>query len=513
MEGVIITNIKQIYEITSILLCGVQGTAFFIDESHAITAKHCVDNKIMKNEGIILCFIGKRGKAETREAEVVDYDDELDIALLKLINPVTHVKEWIQICSDEILQDHNWETVGYPENWNEVEEGTKHCYINGIVHYIDNFEKKTVYDVHLSSELIKEDWAYTLGGLSGSPLIIRGKIHGLIVREENSVIKSQLKAVSFNKCEAFLLRNQRGFSCSFASSNLLVTGRLETQKQNCNEFFQKIDFVTPDNNLKVVIDPFFLKYSQQGQSKIKDLAKYIANSLNQYVCDLSELKELSTKPMKVNEIYRKTKSAIYEIQKQGRLGSIILWMLLEGVLGVPKFFKRFGMREENASLNEVYLGMRDSKLLFYLGEGKLCSDFKEGVKDSIRLLESCADIQEDIFISDEDMYEDIFPGYFKTMLDKFINNQTRDWNDVILEMVIFTGYDSMQLRSIESGNYSNNLEEIVKQVYLRESEYNYRFICDEVHSFGEISQMTIQWFILPFNDVAEFEQLVLKEFN
>ncbi|WP_025029017.1 Hachiman antiphage defense system protein HamA [Caldalkalibacillus mannanilyticus] len=494
-------------------MCGVQGTAFFIDESHAITAKHCVDNKIMNNVDIILYFIGDRGEAETRGAEVVDFDGELDIALLKLDDPVTHVNKWIQVCSDEVLQVHNWETVGYPEYWNEIEEGTKHCYIKGNVHYIDNFEKKTVYDVHLSSELIKEDWAYTLGGLSGSPLIISGKIYGLIVREENSAIKSQLKAVSFNKCEAFLLRNQRGISCSFASSNLLVSGRLKTQMKNCNELFQKIDFTIPDNSIKVVLDPFILKYSEQGQSKINDLAKYLANSLNQYVCDLSELKELSTKPMKVNEIYQKTKRAIYEIQKQGKLGSIILWMLLEGVLGVPKFFKRFGMREESASFNEIYLGMRNSKLLFYLGEGKLSSDFKEGAKDFIRLLENCVDIKEDIFISDEDMYEDISPGYFKTLLDKFINNQTRDWDDVKLEMVIFTGYDSMQLRKIESENYSTNLEEVVKQVYIRESEYNYRFICDEMHSYRGISQVTIKWFILPFNNVSEFEKRVLKEFD
>ncbi|WP_260989856.1 Hachiman antiphage defense system protein HamA [Paenibacillus xylanexedens] len=492
---------------------GIQGTAFFIDESFAVTAKHCVNNNIDKNADILLCFVDNSKKESSCRAEIVDYDEELDIALLRLSEPVSHVKEWVQLCSDKVIQDQNWETVGYPENWNEIEEGTKHCYIKGSVHYIDDFEKKTVYDVHLSSNLIKEDWPYTLGGLSGSPLIIDGKIQGIIVREENSVIKSQLKAVSFKKCEAFLIKNQRGISGSFTSNNTLVTGRLEIQMQSCNEFFQKIDSVAADNGLRVVIDPYYLKYDKTGKSKIKDLAEYLANSLNQYVCNLSELKELSTKPMKVNEIYRKTKIAIHEIHRQGKLGSILLWMLLEGVVGVPKFFKRFGMANTDMNFSEVHLGMKESKLLFYLGEGKLSSDFNKSVMNLMEILSECADIQKDIYISDENMYNDLSQGHFKFLIDKFINHKTRDWDDIILEIAVFTGYDSMQLKRVESANYSNNIEEIFKQVYSIESEHNSSSIYDKLLSVGNINQMTIKWFILPFNNVSEFEEMVLKEFE
>lgn len=513
LEGVLITTVKEIYKITSILSCGVNGTAFFVNENYALTAKHCIESNISNGENIFLYFFDEDGNVDKRSAKVVDFDDQFDIALLELDYPIEHIQTWLQICNDEISQDDTWETVGYPENWNEAEEGTKHCYIKGAVHYIDNFEGKTIFDVHLYSDLIKEDWAYTLGGLSGSPLIIKGKIHGLIIREENSAIKSQLKAVSFSKGESFLLKNQVNVSSSFYHNYPLVASRLEKQKINCKNLFQKVDLERSGDGFKIVIEPYYLKYSEKGQSKINDLAKYLAKALNQYVCDLAELKELSTDPMKLNEVYRKTKSAVYEIHKQGKLGSIILWMLLEGVLGVPKFFKRFSLKDNNDCFNELYLGIRNSKLLFYLGEGKLSNDFKESVKESIGLLESCIDIQDDIFISDEDMYKHTPPGHFKILLDKFINIDLRDWNEVILEIAIFTGYNSLQLKQIENGNYSNKIEEIVKQVYLRESESNNGFILDEIHSYTQNSDMNIIWFILPFNDISEFEQLVLKEFN
>ncbi|WP_336761234.1 Hachiman antiphage defense system protein HamA [Paenibacillus sp. USHLN196] len=386
--------------------CGVKGTAFFIDEDHAITAKHCVEKNLSSGEDIILFFYDEFRTSRSTHAKIVDFDDNLDIALLKLHNPVSHIQDWIEVCNDLVAQGDNWETVGYPEDWNEAEEGTGHCYINGDIHYIDNFEGKTLYDIHLHSELIKEDWPYSLGGLSGSPLIVNGKITGFITREENSVIKSQLKAVSFSKAESFLVKNKTQINSSYISNHYLINGRMKKQKLNCNNLFQRIETPLLNQNSSLSIDSYYLKYSEQGESKISELAKYLAEALNQYVCELSEIKELTIEPTKLNEIYRKTKIAVQEIYKKGKLGSIILWMILEGVLETPKFFKRISLSSSSEDFGEVHIGMRNSKLLFYLGEGKLANDFKECVKVSIKQLEDFGDFKEDIFTSDEEMYKD-----------------------------------------------------------------------------------------------------------
>lgn len=512
MEGVLINNVGKIYNITSIVSCGVQGTAFFIDENHAITAKHCVEKNLSSGEDIILFFYDELKKSRSTHAKIIDFDDSLDIALLKIETPVSHIQNWIEVCNDVVTQDDDWETVGYPEDWNESEEGTRHCYIDGDIHYIDNFEGKTKYDIHLHSELIKEDWPYSLGGLSGSPLIVNGKITGFIIREENSAIKSQLKAVSFNKAEPFLVRNKTQINSSFISNNSLVIGRMKTQKVNCNNLFQKIETPLLVQSSNVIIDSYYLKYSKQGESKISELAKYLADALNQYVCELSEIKELTTEPTKVNEIYRKTRIAIQEIYRKGKLGSIILWMILEGVLETPKFFKRISLRDSNENFSEVHIGMRNSKLLFYLGEGKLASDFKECVKEAIKQLEDVDGFEEDIFTSDEEMYKDLRAGHFKALIDKFINNETREWDDVTVELTVFTGYNSLQLRGFENANHQSRIENIVKQYFPREFQSNNEFILDELQNSLKENISKINWFILPFNDIDDFEKLVLKEF-
>jgi len=469
-----------------------------------------VEGNIDNNKEVILFFFDENGVATERVATVVSSEKQSDIALLELKESVTHITNWFQICLDEISETDKWETVGYPENWNEAKEGTKHCYINGDIHYIDNFEKQTVYDIHLLSDLIKEDWPYTLGGLSGSPLIINNKICGIIVNEENSAIKSQLKAVSFKKCETFFIDNPRKIMSSFQSNSPLLRRRIETQKASCKEFFEKVNIEKDNQGLNVSIDPYYLKY-HEDKSKIGKLAKYLAAALNQYVCNLNELVELSQDPMKILEIHKKTKLAIHEIHKQGKLGAILLWMLSEGVLGVSKYFTRFSIEGNNDSFNEVYLGMRESKLLFYLGEGKLSTDFKQSVRDSIELLGSNIDIQNDIFISDEGMYEHMNYGYFKQQLDNFIDNKTRNWENVILEFTIFTGYNSSRIKGIEDGGHSR-IEEIVRQLYIKESGSNHDYIHDEINSFFKNNNVKINWFILPFSDISAFERLIIEEF-
>lgn len=502
---------KQIYDITAKVSCVTNGTAFFIDDKHAITARHCVEKNIIDGQVVKLSFFDANGLATERSARVVSSDIQFDIALLELIDPVVHIKSWLHICVDEIKKTDNWETVGYPENWNEAKGATNYCYIDGSIHYVNNFEQQTIYDIHLVSDLIKEDWPYALGGLSGSPLIINEKICGIIVNEENSVIKSQLKAVSFKKCESFFMDSPVKVLSSFQSSNPILKRRLEKQTESCKDFFEKVNNEKDNQGMNLSINPYYLKY-HENKSKLGQLAKYLAAALNQYLCDLNEIIESSLDPMKYLAIHKKTKVGIHELHKQGKLGAILLWMLFEGVLGVSKFFTRVSLDDDsNDSFSEIYLGMRESKLVFYLGDGKLSADFKEGVSNSIELLGSCINIQNDIFTSDEGMYENLSYGYFKQKLDSFMNHKTRKWEEVILEFTIFTGYNSSGIKAIEGGTHSK-IEEIVRQLYIKESGSNHDYIHDEINSFMKNNNIIINWFILPFNDISEFENLILQEF-
>ncbi|WP_336760307.1 hypothetical protein [Paenibacillus sp. USHLN196] len=82
-----------------------------------------------------------------------------------------------------------------------------------------------------------------------------------------------------------------------------------------------------------------------------------------------------------------------------------------------------------------------------------------------------------------------------------------------IELTIFTGYNSLQLKSFESANHQKRIENIVKQYFPKEFKSNNDFIIDELQNPFNENISKINWFILPFNDIDDFEKLVLKEFD
>ncbi len=474
-----------------------------------------MDKNIKDSTEIFLEFRLENGENKTQTAKVIDHDEKYDIALLELTSPIEHINDWLNLCSDAINKESEWETIGYPKDWNENDEGTDYCYIDGDIHYVSSFDNQTIYDLHLYSSKIKEDWPYDLGGLSGAPLVIDGSICGIIIFEENSAVKSQLKAISFRKCEDFFVQNSKNIKSTFKSEkNRLLKQRLEMQKNSCGEFFQKIDFNTSVSGINLTIDSYFLKYDALGISKLEELAKYLITALHQYACTLSEVQKLTEDPFKMfYEISQKTKQSVTELHRLNRLGSIVLWMLLEGVLEVPKFLTRFSLSENSNFFNEIHLGMKDNKLVFYLGEGNLKPNIREGIIEIVQLLKDCLNIQDDAFICDNYIFENMDDNHFKKLIHKFMDNVTRDWNDVELEITIFTGYDSQKIKLIEQrGVPGKDINELIKQFYIKECQENHEFITNIIRLNSDVSNAKVNWFILPFVDTSDFEKMIISNF-
>ncbi|MDU0205823.1 Hachiman antiphage defense system protein HamA [Paenibacillus sp. MAH-36] len=498
------------------MTCGSQGTAFLIDESRVITARHCVKENINNDEPIKLEFYAGSDKSIIKEAKVVAESLEHDIALLEIQEKADHIQEWLSLNSNSYdSKEDEWETMGYPREWNVENEGSTYCYITGNL-YLDSslFDDSKTYDKQLTSNFIKDDWPYGLAGLSGAPLVVNNKIVGIIIKEEFSAIKSQLKSVSFCKSAEFLLGNGVEIDSSIADSNDFLKRRLQLQKNVCTGLFNKVDHSLVNSEININVDFYYLKYGASGTKRVDELASHLAEVLNQYACDLTDLANAAKDLNKHLDIYRKVNRLVDEVQKGGKLGTMLLWMLIEGILEMPKMYTRIRNSRSTSELNyvsnDVHAGMKNSQLVLFIGGGILNECFETGISTLIKELEVTANIDSDILFYDQYSYDNLGKGPLKGLIDNFY--QYRDWSKVGVELTVFTGYDSDLLEMLEKdGMTGPRIEAELNRYFIDELSRNYDYICNQILSTSDVKKVKINWFLLPFNKISDFEDLLISK--
>lgn len=504
------------YQITAKLSCSNQATAFLINEKIALTARHAVKAHISDHVDISLEFYTNSGSGNKVFAKVIGESEMYDIAILELEEKIVHAKNWIALSSQEISSEDKWETVGFPRDWDSSLEDSKFCYLKGDVFKVSGFDNTAIYDIHLSSEHLNDGFDYDLKGLSGSPILIDGEIKGIVIAQEYSMVKAPIKVISINKIVRFLEEYDVKINTSFGSKSNLVNSRLDCQKAKCEELFGKIEYTSENSQANLKVNSFHLKYNDDGTPKTNELSEYLSNVITQYACTLTEVEEGHKNLLRnFTNIIKKTNVAITQLQKDDKLGSLILWMLVEGVLGAPKGCVRLSIGENPEVSTKVHIGMNyENQLLLYLGDGKLNTDLKSAVSNSIESLRYIDNIEDDIFMVDDYIYEQVEESQLKDLLSEFQNPISRNWESVSLEITIFTGYDWGLLKSIETMKLpKDQTERVIIDKYIKECIENEEYICNLLKEKTHFHNLKINWFTLPFNNVGEFEQLLLTKLS
>lgn len=194
------------------------GTAFLIDNSTLLTAYHVVKKHSEVNDRVKIFF---NQMSETyKEASVISISEENDVAILKLSECISE-KEFLKINSSQIYEGMEWRSYTCFDGFDGTENQFEKKLIKGKIFQNEEFNKEK-YDISLDGEYLKSDWIGNFEGCSGSPLVIDGYISGIIVKEENSAIKSPLKAVSIYKMKEYLKEkniNIKDFNVSINRQN------------------------------------------------------------------------------------------------------------------------------------------------------------------------------------------------------------------------------------------------------------------------------------------------------
>lgn len=180
-----INHPEQLIAAVCRIKCGDDhGTGFFISSNIIMTANHTLMDYDMDEEIIITLQDNS-----VHTASILAQDEDLDVALIQLTFEIQHSLT-LKIALGKIRYNEEWSTFGYP--FSKLVQGQL------FIGTVQAYARDLPYDLSLTSGEIDTNTDYS--GLSGSPLIVDGRVNGIITW---STFRG-LGAVSITKMKDFL---------------------------------------------------------------------------------------------------------------------------------------------------------------------------------------------------------------------------------------------------------------------------------------------------------------------
>lgn len=173
--------------------CGTEsGSGWLIGQNIVITAYHCVEKAIKGSEPIKLGFNFSESSEELT-AEIIDHDEDLDVALLSLKNIGMHLP--ISFSDSSPIERKEFYSYGWPVD--KLEMG--HKLTGSILQVLNTLKLGNDIEIQIDTPNSLDDYS----GHSGAPLICDGVCIGII----RYSIEKTIGAISIFRIREFLIKN------------------------------------------------------------------------------------------------------------------------------------------------------------------------------------------------------------------------------------------------------------------------------------------------------------------
>lgn len=235
--------------------CGTKsGSGWLIGQNIVITAYHCIEKAIKGSEPIKLGFNFSKSSDELI-AEIIDYDEDLDVALLSLENIGKHLP--ISFSDSSPIERKEFYSHGWPVD--KLEMG--HKLTGSILQVLNTLKLGNDIEIQIDTPTSLDDYS----GYSGAPLICDGVCIGII----RYSIEKTIGAISIFRIREFLIKN------NILEGELIDKG-VETPKLAQRTEFNTIfdDFVISNTGKYIFLEgahgigksTFCVNYSAQNHS-------------------------------------------------------------------------------------------------------------------------------------------------------------------------------------------------------------------------------------------------------
>lgn len=182
--------VEEIKKAVAKLQCGEKsGTAFMINENTALTVSHCILEAIEEDREITLIFYNIEGReAFPVRAFWVPDKNQYPVSVLKLEEPVETKYLELACYSDQIRRKEEMFSYGYLDI-----EGVEGYPLDLYVNQYLNENMPCHYDIVLLPDGKNNVKDYS--GMSGSPIIYRNYVIGILTEENLEVMKDDCQAI------------------------------------------------------------------------------------------------------------------------------------------------------------------------------------------------------------------------------------------------------------------------------------------------------------------------------
>lgn len=186
----VVRNEKIKKFICKIICDGIdKGTGFLIDKKIVMTAAHVIEEDTQK---LSVQFLEMNNSVLEISCKAYEEKSDLDVEILILDEPL-NLNESMNLNTNTVSIGSSWTTYGYP-----AESSPQIALVEGVVTNANDSFNPCDFNIDLEvHQGIMENYQ----GLSGAPLIIAGKVYGIITHQNGL----KLKAIEFSRFKDYLV--------------------------------------------------------------------------------------------------------------------------------------------------------------------------------------------------------------------------------------------------------------------------------------------------------------------
>jgi hypothetical protein len=256
-----------------------------------------------------------------------------------------------------------------------------------------------------------------------------------------------------------------------------------------------------------------LRFDENGEPKFNDLAEVLADHIIEY-CFATRRRGKPVKPHEYSRLNREGRAYLRKIDTSGEAGEMLLYFLLEAVLGAPQMVAKMELktnpRMESHGSDGIHMRWHeaDGKLDLFFGEAKLEQTIYSALDHMIASLES--------FYSQRLLQHEfgIVTSHYKHADDKMkeeilrLLDRRTPGGDCRINHACLVGYDWDEYKQL-GGVRTHQLAETFRERYVADLPRLNKLLAGRFRRFST-RHMRFEIFVLPFRTVQEFRSAFIQ---
>jgi len=298
---------------------------------------------------------------------------------------------------------------------------------------------------------------------------------------------------------------------------------IEVSPENYQNIFKKIEHTCSIKGVDVNLRFKYIQFDPNGEPKIQLLIDTLVSYFTHYCFSAQKRNIDNSLPpseqerqrnklqIEARKLFRKwvTNSG----SKSGEAGEMILWFLLEAVLGAPQIVAKMDLKTnpslESFGSDGIHIKIIEDLLNIYFGEAKLYNDIRRALDSIFKSIESFH--SNGLYKHEYSMvtthYKHLKENEQKKVFD-YITGRL-DAQEVKINHACLVGYDWNEYQKLDTEDRKYFLSNFEK-LYSDDTERLTRLIQTRFDSFSK-KYLHFEVFFLPFKSVQEFRDKFNEE--